>query len=62
MIRLVALVALLALAACSQPPPVTSDTACLWVRPIYISPADSLTDDTATQILAHNEKWKGNCK
>ena len=62
MTRLAALAALLALGACTPPAPVTTDTACLWVRPIYISPADSLTDDTATQILAHNEKWKGNCK
>jgi hypothetical protein len=62
MTRAAVLVVLLALAACAPPPPVTTDTACLWVRPIYISGQDALTDETATQILAHNEKWKGNCK
>jgi hypothetical protein len=30
-------------------------TDCAWVRPIYTSQTDELTDGTAKQILAHNE-------
>jgi hypothetical protein len=50
------------LAACAQTPGPVSDTACLWVKPIYVSPADVLTTNTAAQILDHDEKWKANCK
>ncbi|VVE77371.1 hypothetical protein [Pandoraea sputorum] len=30
------------------------DTACDWTKPIYVSKADVLTDQTAADILAHN--------
>lgn len=30
------------------------DTACDWTKPIYVSKADVLTDETAATILAHN--------
>jgi hypothetical protein len=40
------------------------DTACDWVRPILIAPSevDTLTDDTARQILAHNEAFEAACE
>lgn len=31
------------------------DGGCAWSRPIYVSAADALTEDTAAQVLAHNE-------
>jgi hypothetical protein len=34
---------------------------CEWVKPIYVSRTDALTDGTARQILAHNESWKAVC-
>jgi len=37
------------------------DTSCSWVKPIFISKADKLTDKTAGEILAHDEKWKQFC-
>lgn len=42
-------------------PVVVVDTACKWVAPIYISKADVLTDETARQILAHNETYMTVC-
>lgn len=44
-------------------PPLTScastghviDTGCLWTREIRVSQADALTDQTARQILGHNQ-------
>ena len=50
------------LVACAQAPGPVADTACLWVKPIYLSPSDVLTTGTAAQILDHDEKWKANCK
>lgn len=38
------------------------DTACDWVRPIFISRADTLTIETARSILVHNETWEAQCK
>jgi hypothetical protein len=35
---------------------------CVWVKPIYISKADVLTDGTVEQILRHNEAWERICK
>ena len=52
---------LLALAGCQQPAPVVVDTACDWVRPIYVSSQDQLTRATAAAILAHDEKVAANC-
>lgn len=31
------------------------DSGCGWVRPIYVGRADVLTEETAQQLLAHNE-------
>lgn len=41
---------------------VVIDTACDWVRPLYISNKDGLTAGTARQILAHNETWEARCQ
>jgi hypothetical protein len=38
------------------------DTACDWVRPIFISRSDALTIETARAILGHNETWEAQCK
>ena len=38
------------------------DTACDWVRPIYINSQDDITESTAASILAHDRKWELNCK
>ncbi|OZI61541.1 hypothetical protein CAL28_19860 [Bordetella genomosp. 11] len=37
------------------------DTGCDWNKPIYVDPADVLTDGTAKQILAHNLAGAKNC-
>lgn len=37
------------------------DTACDWVKPIFVSGSDNLTDGTARQILAHNKTYVANC-
>lgn len=37
------------------------DTSCSWVRPIYVSKDDVLTDGTARQILTLNEQWRRVC-
>lgn len=34
---------------------------CAWARPILVSKADVLTDQTARQILAHNEAGRVLC-
>lgn len=44
-----------------QQTPVVIDTACKWVKPVFISKQDVLTDGTARQILAHNETYLINC-
>lgn len=36
-------------------------TECAWVRPIYISKDDVLTEGTARAILGHNEAWAAIC-
>jgi len=56
------LLAMLPLAAC-MPKPETKilDTSCNWVKPIYVRKADKLTDTTASEILAHDDKWKKFC-
>lgn len=45
--------------ACATNGPAISE--CSWVKPIYISKSDTLTDGTASQILGHNQKWKAIC-
>jgi hypothetical protein len=34
---------------------------CEWVRPIYVSKTDVLSDGTARAILAHDLAWKQVC-
>lgn len=64
--------ALLALAGCAAncapvaaPEVVTKtrvvDTACDWVKPIYLDKTDVLSDDTARAILAHNQAGAKTC-
>ena len=38
------------------------DAGCYWAAPIYVSQADELTDETASQILAHNLTWEHRCR
>ncbi|OON35616.1 hypothetical protein BTJ39_22330 [Izhakiella australiensis] len=44
--------------------PVVVDTACDWVRPIYVTRHDIEVLDAQTKrdILAHNETWQKNCQ
>jgi len=52
----------LVLAGCAGKPDVQIvDTSCSWVKPIFVSKADKLTDKTAGEILAHDDKWKQFC-
>jgi len=61
-IKIVALCAF-GLGGCATMKPQTQivDTSCDWVRPIYVSKHDTLTDNTAVQILSHDRKWKKFC-
>ena len=34
---------------------------CSWVRPVYLSTEDVLTDETARQVLVLNETWERVC-
>ena len=56
-----ALVLLALLGGCTVAPQLV-DTACDWVRPIYVSSEDQLTEPTAAAILAHDRKWQENCE
>lgn len=40
---------------------VTPVTSCGWVKVITVSRSDVLTDETARQILGHNEKVEAIC-
>lgn len=42
---------------------VVVDTACNWVKPIFVTESDILTMDERTKraILTHNKTWKANC-
>ncbi|HFS7448428.1 hypothetical protein [Enterobacter roggenkampii] len=44
--------------------PVVFDTACDWVKPIYLTDHDIDVMDRQTKkdILAHNKAWQANCK
>jgi hypothetical protein len=55
------LVLTLPLASCKSGPATEPSNGCEWVRPIYPSKDDSLTDGTARQILNHNETGKDIC-
>ena len=43
--------------------PVVVDTACDWVKPIYLTDhdIDVLDRQTKRDILAHNKAWQANC-
>ncbi|WCF42811.1 hypothetical protein [Enterobacter roggenkampii] len=44
--------------------PVVADTACDWVKPIYLTDRDIdvLDRQTKRDILAHNKSWQANCQ
>lgn len=44
--------------------PTVIDTACDWVRPIYVTANDVKVMDPQTKkdVLVHNETWRANCK
>ncbi|QLR45487.1 hypothetical protein HV346_08845 [Enterobacter sp. RHBSTW-00994] len=44
--------------------PVVVDTACDWVKPIYLTDHDIDVMDRQTKkdILAHNKAWLANCQ
>ncbi|MCK6998793.1 hypothetical protein EKN60_12270 [Enterobacter hormaechei] len=44
--------------------PVVVDTACDWVKPIYLTDRDIdvLDRQTKRDILAHNKSWQANCQ
>lgn len=44
--------------------PVVFDTACDWVKPIYLTDHDIDVMDRQTKkdILAHNKSWQVNCQ
>ncbi|MGL5968851.1 MAG: hypothetical protein ACRCZ6_17150 [Kluyvera sp.] len=46
------------------PAPVVVDTACDWVKPIYLTDHDIEVMDRQTKkdILAHNKAWQANCQ
>lgn len=55
----VCIIAILLTGCASQPHVI--DTSCAWTRPIMVSRGDTLTDDTARQILSHNTSWEKLC-
>lgn len=54
------LLATLSVSGCETSGPVTSG-GCEWTKPIWLSRSDVLTDDTADQIIAHNETGSRIC-
>ncbi|HFS6855083.1 TPA: hypothetical protein ACH1JP_004327 [Klebsiella pneumoniae] len=53
------------IASCAKdlPAPVVVDTACNWVRVIYLTDhdIDALDMQTKRDILTHNKSWQANC-
>ena len=49
------------LSACMKPDMKIVDTSCDWVKPIFVRKADKLSSPTASEILAHDDKWKQFC-
>lgn len=39
----------------------SAGSGCGWVRPVYVSPDDKLTEGTQRQILSGNEAWRAVC-
>ena len=59
---LLVIAALMMLVGCaSKPDTQLVDTSCSWVKPIFIDKGDKLTNKTAEEILAHDDKWKQFC-
>lgn len=56
---LMACLMLLSVAGCAQKTPVTAD--CQTFQPITVGEGDKLSDETARQILAHNETYRAVC-
>jgi len=50
------------LSSCGQNGQGTIDNYCLLAEPIYIGDEDILTNQTAGDILQHNELWSVTCK
>ncbi|MEQ6279492.1 MULTISPECIES: hypothetical protein [Kluyvera] len=50
--------------ATTGPAPVVVDTACDWVKPIYLTDNDIAVMDKQTKkdILTHNKAWQANCQ
>ncbi|MDV5528584.1 hypothetical protein QM137_13535 [Enterobacter hormaechei] len=44
--------------------PVVVDTACDWVKPLYLTEHDIgvMERQTKKDILAHNKAWQANCQ
>lgn len=63
-LRTATAIACLLLTACAGTGPATEviDAGCYWTAPIYVSRDDVLTDETAKQVLAHNETWAARCR
>lgn len=60
--RILFVALLLPLGACGMRPEIQLvDSSCSWAKPIFIAKEDRLTDKTAGEILAHDEKWKQFC-
>jgi len=51
----------LLLASCATGPATEPNSGCEWLKPIYPSQDDVLTDGTARQILDHDEAGKQIC-
>ncbi|MDU4401676.1 hypothetical protein [Citrobacter koseri] len=54
---------LIASCVTTGPAPVVVDTACDWVRPLYLTDhdIDVLDKQTKRDILVHNRAWEANC-
>ncbi|KMK08171.1 hypothetical protein ABW06_24820 [Pluralibacter gergoviae] len=55
---------LIASCVTTGPAPVVVDTACDWVKPLYMTAHDIEVMDNQTKrdILAHNMAWQANCQ
>ncbi|AUT97511.1 hypothetical protein MC47_020390 [Citrobacter freundii] len=44
--------------------PVVIDTACDWVKPIYLTDHDInvMSQQTKRELLVHNRSWRANCQ
>jgi hypothetical protein len=61
-LKLLACLLMLFASGCATNGPAIVDTGCSWVRPIMVSKSDVLTDETAREILTHNEAWSAICE